>query len=130
MRSNCCCNSHSTNYKESKLQERLNIFCSTNISMKSAVIVVVVVMRCCGVQRSKARGRGLGRWRHRFGKYADLLSTREREGCVSSDFSTRRPVFKKVRFQVLRFQDLCVRSNKTMQYMCVFAKEHCRVDGL
>ena len=52
-------------YKESKMQERLNIFCSTNTSMKSAIVVVVVVMR----------HRGAGRWRHRFGKYADSLST-------------------------------------------------------
>ena len=39
------------------------------------------------------------------------------------DFSTLRPVFKKV-----RFQDPCGRSAKTMQYMCVFTKEHCRLD--
>ena len=57
-------------YKASKLQESLNIFC-TNTNMKSA-IVVVVVMRRRGVQRSEARGRGQG---HLFGKYADLLST-------------------------------------------------------
>ena len=40
------------------------------------------------------------------------------------DYSTLRPTFKKVRFQALRFQDLCVLSAKTMQYMCIFAKEH------
>ena len=27
------------------------------------------------------------------------------------------------------FQDPYGRSAKTMQYMCVFAKEHCRLDG-
>ena len=43
---------------------------------------------------------------------------------VFSDFSTLRPGFKKV-----LFQDLCGRSAKTMQYMCVFAKEHSRLDG-
>ena len=46
------------------------------------------------------------------------------------DFSTLRPVFKKVRFQGLCFQDLCGRSAKTMQYMCIFAKEVFRVDSL
>ena len=46
-----------------------------------------------------------------------------------SDFSTLRPIFKKVRFQALRFQDPYGRSAKTMQYMCVFAKERCRLDG-
>ena len=34
-----------------------------------------------------------------------------------------------VRCQALRFQDLCGRSAKTMQYMCVFTKERCRLDG-
>ena len=44
-----------------------------------------------------------------------------------SDFSTLRPVFKKVHFQARRFQDLCAPSAKTMQY--VFTKERFRVDG-
>ena len=69
------------NYKASKLQERLNIFCGTNTS-----IVVVVVMRRHTVPRSKAGGRGVGRWRHRFGKYVDSPSTRKREGCVFGFF--------------------------------------------
>ena len=59
------------NYKACKLQERLNMFCGTNTS----IVVVVVVMRRRGVQRSEARGRGVERWRHRFGKYADSPST-------------------------------------------------------
>ena len=33
----------SLNYKESKLQERLNIFCGTNTSMLSAIVVIVVM---------------------------------------------------------------------------------------
>ena len=41
-----------------------------------------------------------------------------------SDFSTLRPVFKKV-----RFRDPCGRSAKTMQCVCVFAKERFHVDG-
>ena len=51
------------NYKACKLQERLNIFCSTNTSMQAAIVVVVMGRR------------GVGRWRHRFGKYADSPST-------------------------------------------------------
>ena len=43
-------------------------------------------MRRCRVQRSEARVRGVGRWRHRFGKYVDSLSTREQEGCVLGFF--------------------------------------------
>ena len=110
------------NYKESKLQDRLNIFCGTNTSMQSAIVVVVVVMRHRRVQRLKARGRGVGRWHHRFGKYADSLSTREQEGCVFSDFSTLRPIFKKVCFQALHFQDPCGQLAKMLQYMLCFRK--------
>ena len=46
-----------------------------------------------------------------------------------SDFSTLRLVLKKVRFQVLSFQDPCGPSAKTVQYMRVFAKECFRLDG-
>ena len=56
------------NYKASKLQERLDIFCGTNTSMLSAIVVM--------------RHRGVGRWRHRFGKYVDSPSTWKWEGCV------------------------------------------------
>ena len=45
-----------------------------------------------------------------------------------SDFSTLRPIFQKVRFQALRFQDPYGRSAKTTQYVCVFAKERCLLD--
>ena len=45
------------------------------------------------------------------------------------DFSTLRPVFNKMCFQSLRFQDQCGRSAKMMQYMCIFAKECSRLDG-
>ena len=58
-----------------------------------------------------------------------ICCPRENARAAFSDFSTLRPGFKKVRFQALRFQDPCGRSAKTMQYMCVFAKEHFRVDG-
>ena len=69
------------NYNASKLQERLNIF------YEHVVIVVVVVdIRHHRVQRSEARGRGVGWWRHRFGKYADSPSTRKREGCLFGFF--------------------------------------------
>ena len=54
--------------------------------MLSTIVVVVVVMRCRGVQRSKASGRGVGRWHHWYGKYADLLSTRERKGSIFGFF--------------------------------------------
>ena len=55
---------------------------------------------------------------------------------VFSDFSALRPVFEKVCFQSLRFQDPCGPSAKTMQYTRNTlhphenAKERFRVDGL
>ena len=53
---------------------------------------------------------------------------RDNGRAASSDFSTLRLVFKKVHFQALRFQDPCGWSAKTMQYMCIFAKECFCVD--
>ena len=43
-------------------------------------------MRCCGVKRSKATDRAVGRWRHQYAKYADSLSKRERKGRVFKVF--------------------------------------------
>ena len=60
MRLNCCCDSDST----------------TRRSRKKGSISSVVVMRCRRVQRSEARGQGVGRGCHCFGKSADLPSTR------------------------------------------------------
>ena len=82
MRSNCCCDSHSTARRVS---------CKKHEHKRQSAIVVV--MRRRGVQRSKARGRGVGRWRHRFGKFEDLPYTGK--WVTFSDFSTLRPSFKK-----------------------------------
>ena len=51
--------------------------------MKSAI---VVVMRCCWVKRSKARGWGVGWWCHQYTKYADSLSQWEHKGSVFNLF--------------------------------------------
>ena len=60
-------------------------------------IVVVVDMRRREVQRSEARGRGVERWHHRFGKYADSTSTWEQVGCVFGFF------YPETRFQKSAF---------------------------
>ena len=104
-----------------------NFFIDPRGCMLSAAIVVVVVRRR-GVRgrRLEVEGRGDGvivsesMW---------IRHQNENGRAAFSDFSTLRPGFKKVCFQALRFQDLCGRSDKTMQYMCIFAKEHCRLDG-
>ena len=66
----------------------------------------------CGVQRLESRGRAVGRWRDRLGKYADL---HVHAAAAFLDFYTLRPSFNKVRFQAPRLQDPCGRSAKTMQ---------------
>ena len=48
----------------------------------------------------------------------------ENRRAAFSDFSTLRPVLKKV-----HFQGPYGRSAKTMQYMCIFAKERFRLDS-
>ena len=72
-------------YKASKLQE-------TRTQAAVHHCCCCCCYETCAVQRSKARGRGVGRWRHWNGKYADLPSTRKREGCV---FPPWDPVSKK-----------------------------------
>ena len=73
--------------------ERLKIICCTNTSMLSA-IVVVVVMTHCGVQRSKARGRGAERWRHPY-TYVCGFAVH-----MFSSFSTLRPGLKKCVYRI------------------------------
>ena len=70
-------------------------------------------MRRRRVKRSKARGQGVGRRRHRYTMYANSLSTRERMAAFL-DFSTLRPGFKKVCLQALCLQDPRGRSAKKM----------------
>ena len=65
MRSNCCFDSNSTTRRVSCKKGSISSAAQTQA-------IVVVVMRCRGVQRSKVSGQGVGRWRHRFGKYADF----------------------------------------------------------
>ena len=71
----------------------------------------------------------MGQRHHRFGKYADFLSTREWEGCIFGFFHLET-CFQKSVFSGAALQYPCGRSSKTLQYMCVFAKERFHVDGL
>ena len=93
--------------------------------MLSTAIVVAVVRRH-RVQRSEARGRGVGRWHHHFGKYVDSPSTQKQEGCIVG-FLHPETHFQKSEFSGTALSGS--ESAKTIQYMCVFAKERCHVDG-
>ena len=59
-------------------------------------------MRRCRVKRLRARDWGVGRWRHRYTKYADSLSTWERKGAVFKFFQPetrfQKSVFRSTAF--------------------------------
>ena len=110
MRSNCCCNSHSTTKRVSCKKGSISSAAQTRACSPPLLLLLwdvagwgdrVIVLESMQIRRPHENGRA-----------------------VFSDFSTLRPVFKKV-----RFQDPYGRSAKTMQYLCVFAKERCRLDG-
>ena len=79
-------------------------------------------MRCAGFRgwRQEVEGWGDGVI---VSESMQIRCPHENGRAVFLDFSTLRPVFKKVCFQALRFQDPCGRSAKTTQYMYVFTKE-------
>ena len=62
-------------------------------------------MTHCRVQSLEARRRGVGRWRHRYGKYVDSLSTRKQEGCIFQIFPPWDR-FQKSAFSVAAFSGL------------------------
>ena len=116
MRSNCCCDSHSTTRRVSCKKGSI---CSAAWTWASSPPLLLLLWDVAGFRVRRQEGWGDGvivsesmqiRHPHRNGRAA------------FSDFSTLGPVFKKVRFQPLCFQDLCGRSAKTMQYICVFRK--------
>ena len=92
--------------------------------MLSTAIVVAVVRRH-RVQRSEARGRGVGQCHHHF-RNVDSPSTQKQEGCIVG-FLHPETHFQKSEFSGTALSGS--KSAKTLQYMCVFAKERCHVDG-
>ena len=110
MRSNCCCDSHSTTKRVSCKKGSISSAAQTRACSPPLLLLLwdvagrgdgVIVLESMRIRRPHENGRA-----------------------AFSDFSTLRHVFKKVRFQVLRFQDLYGRSAKTMQYVCVFEKKN------
>ena len=79
MRSNCCCDSHSTTRRVSCKKRK----------HKQVVRHYCCCYECRRVQRSKARGRGVGQWRHGNWKCADSPSTRNCRGCGGHGFRRR-----------------------------------------
>ena len=69
MRSNCCCNSHSTTKRVSCKKGSISSAART----QACSLPLLLLLLLWDV---------VGRWRHRFGKYADSPSTWKWEGCV------------------------------------------------
>ena len=120
MRLNCCCDSHSTTrHASSRKAQYLLQHEHEHVGRRCC---------CCYINVAGFRGQRL-----EVEGWGDGVTVSERmrihrpleDGSAAfSDFSTLRPVFKKV-----RCHDLCGRLAETMQYVCVFAKERFRVDG-
>ena len=125
MRSNCC-NSHSTARRVSCKKGYISSAAQTQACSPLLLLLLWDVAGFRG-QSQEIQGWGDGvivlesMWIH---------CPHENRRAVFSGFSTLRPVFKKVCFQALRFQNPCGWLAKMMQYMHVFAKERFCVDGL
>ena len=78
-----------------------------------AAIVVIVVMRRCGAQRSRLEVEGWGDGII-VSESMQIRHAHENGRAAFSDFSTLRPVFKKVRFHAP-----CGQLAKTMQNVCL-----------
>ena len=111
MRSNCCCNSHST---------------TRRVSCKKGSMSSVAWTRACSLPLLLLLLWDVAGW----GDGVIILESmrirhpHENRRAAFSEFSTLRPVLKKV-----RFQDPYGWSAKTMQYVCVFEKKRCRLAG-
>ena len=111
------------NYKASKLQERFNIFCGTTTSSTLPLLLSLLLL-LWDVTGFRGRRQEVKGW----GDGVIVLESmqihcpHENWRAAFADFSTLRPIFKKVRFQALRFQDPCGWSAKTMQYIFFFRK--------
>ena len=89
---------------------RLNIFCGTNTSMQSA-IVIVVVMRHHRVKRSKSRGQGVGQWHHRYAKYASNQQGQRVRGKLGPGQQLVAWTIQKFHSQIHSFKQLCLELN-------------------
>ena len=117
MRSNCCCDSHSTTRRVSCKKGSISSAARTQACSPHCC--------CCRVQNSEARGRGVGWWRHHFGKYVDLLSTRKRTPRfrILPDLVSKKCVFRHCVYRIR------VDGRPKWCKTCVYTKERFRVDG-
>ena len=116
MRSNCCCDSHSTTRRVSCKKGSISSAARTQAFSPPLLLLLLWDVAGFRGQRQEVEGWGDGvivsksmriRYPHEYARAAFL------------DFSTLKPSFKKVHFQVLRLQDPCGWSTKTMQNMCL-----------
>ena len=112
MRWNCCCNSHSNTRRVSC--KKGSISSAARSQACSPPLLLLLLLFLWDVAGFRGRRQEVEGW----GNGVIVLESmrircpHENERAAFSDFSTLRPVFKKV-----HFQDPCGRSAKTMQYV-------------
>ena len=110
MRSNCCCDSHSTTMWVSCKKGSISSAARTRACSPPLLLLLLWDVAGLRGRRQEVEGRGDG-----------VIILESREGCVIGF------LHPETRFKKVCFQDPYWRSAKTMQYMCVFAKECCRL---
>ena len=78
--------------KEAMSKHTKTIFFSPHLlwhHFKNICVVVVVVMRWRRVKRSKAKGWGMGRWRHRYAKYVSKYPLKEHYVVLENPFKLK-----------------------------------------
>ena len=126
MRSNCCCcDSHSTTRWVSSKKVSISSAARTRTCRPPLLLLLLWDVAGFRGQRLAVEGWGDGVI---VSESMQICRPHENGRAAFLDFSTLTPVFKKVPFQALRFQDPCGRTAQMMQYVCVFAKERFCVD--
>ena len=120
MRSNCCCDSHSTTRQVSCKKGSISYVAWTQACSPPLLLLLLLLLRdVVGFRGRRLEVKGWGDGVIVL-ESMRICRPHENRRAVILDFSMLRPIFIKGRFQVLRFQDLCGWSAKTMKYMCVF----------
>ena len=132
MRSNCCRDSHSTTRRVSCKKGSISSEAPTQACSPPLWLLLLLLLLLWDIAGIRGGRLEIGGWGDGVIVFISMRirCPHENGRAAFSYFSTLRAVFKKVRIQALRFQDPCRRSAKTMQYMCVSAKDRFHVDSL
>ena len=127
MRSNRCCDSHSTTRRVSCKKGSISSAARTQACSPPLLLLLIWDVAGFRGRRQEVEGWGDGVI---VLESMQIHCPQDNRRAAFSNLFTLKPVFKKVHFQALCFQDLCGPLAKKMQYMCIFTKERFRVDCL